>query len=365
MVNLKTFTQKKDHLQSLSEMYTFDFPIRMRVSMQSINYFLLCRIKFHLVFCIFFGLLPSDFLYAQTKPWPNRPISLVVTYPPAGTADIMARTIAEPLGKFLGTTVIVENKPGASGQIAANYVAKANPDGYTIMLDASSFAVNPGLFNKLPYDSLKDFKVLGVIAQYPNVLLVNPSFPARSAKDLISLAKKSLDSISYASSGNGSAQHLSGVLFEIRSGVQMQHIPYKGAGLALNDVLGAQVPVFFGSVASTKQYVDTGKLIALAVTSKKRASSMPNIPTMQEAGVPEYEVYEWNAIFAPSGISDEVFLKIADALSKVLQTPEVKAKIQSLGGEIFTGGPQQSLDFVKSQMMEWSKVIKEKKISID
>ena len=322
--------------------------------------------KNHLVLALtVFTALFSSHSIAQTKPWPSRPITLVVTYPPAGTADIMARTIAEPLGKFLGTTIIVENKPGASGQIAANFVAKSNPDGYTLMLDASSFAVNPSLFNKLPYDTLKDFKMLGVIAQYPNVLLVNPSFPARSAKDVVNLAKKSPDSISYASSGNGSAQHLSGVLFELRSGIEMQHIPYKGAGLALNDVLGGQVPVFFGSVASTKQYVDSGKLIALAVTSKKRATSMPTIPTMLEAGIPEYEVYEWNAVFAPSAISDEIYQKITEAISKVLQTPEVKAKIVSLGGEIFTGNAQQAVEFEKAQILQWSKVIKEKKISID
>jgi len=333
--------------------------------MPSPNCLKISRQKSLLVFFTSLSFLFVGPIFAQTKPWPNRPITLVVTYPPAGTADIMARTIAEPLGKLLGTTIVVENKPGASGQIAANYVAKANPDGYTLMLDASSFAVNPSLFNKLPYDSLKDFKILGVIAQYPNVLLVHPNFPARSAKELVSLAKKAPDSIAYASSGNGSAQHLSGVLFELRSGVQMQHIPYKGAGLALNDVLGGQVPVFFGSVASTKQYVDSGKLIALAVTSKKRATSMSNIPTMQEAGIPEYEVYEWNAVFAPSGISDEVSLRISDAIAKVLQNSEVKAKILSLGGEIFTGGTQLSQEFVKSQIQEWSKVIKEKKISID
>ncbi len=324
------------------------------------------RHKNHLLLALaVFMALFSGHTFAQTKPWPSRPITLIVTYPPAGTADIMARTIAEPLGKILGTTIIVENKPGASGQIAANYVAKSNPDGYTLMLDASSFAVNPSLFNKLPYDTLKDFKILGVIAQYPNVLLVNPSFPARSAKDLVNLAKKSPDSISYASSGNGSAQHLSGVLFELRSGIEMQHIPYKGAGLALNDVLGGQVPVFFGSVASTKQYVDSGKLIALAVTSKKRATSMPSVPTMLEAGIPEYEVYEWNAVFAPSGISDEIYQKITEAIPKVLQIPEVKAKILSLGGEIFTGNTQQAIEFEKSQILQWSKVIKEKKISID
>ena len=203
---------------------------------------------------------------AHAQEWPSRPISLIVSYPPGGTADLMARTVATPLGKLLGTSVVVENKPGASGQIAASYVAKSNADGYTLMLDASSYSVNPSLFPKLPYDPNKDFKTLAVLAQYPNVLLVNPSFPAKSVKDLVAMAKAKPNSISYASSGNGSAQHLAGALFEVKAGVEMQHVPYKGGGPALNDVIGGQVPVFFGSVASTKQYVDSGKLNALAVT---------------------------------------------------------------------------------------------------
>ena len=302
---------------------------------------------------------------AHAQEWPNRPISLIVSYPPGGTADLMARTIAGPLGKVLGTSVVVENKPGASGQIAAAYVAKANADGYTLMLDASSYSVNPSLFPKLPYDPNKDFKTLAVLAQYPNVLLVNPSFPAKSVKDLVAMAKAKPNSIAYASSGNGSAQHLAGALFEVKAGVEMQHIPYKGGGPALNDVVGGQVPVFFGSVASTKQYVESGKLNALAVTGKKRASSMPNVPTMAEAGVPGYEVYEWNGIFAPAATPATILLKISDAISKVMQSPEVKEKVLSLGGEPFSGNAEAADKFIKAQMVEWNKLIKTGKITVD
>lgn len=305
----------------------------------------------------------SGFVSAQE--WPNRPITLVVSYPPGGTADLMARTIATPLGKFLGTTVVVENKPGASGQIAAAYVAKANADGYTLMLDASSFSVNPSLFPKLPYDPNKDFKTLGILAQYPNVLLVHPSFPAKSVKDLVALAKAKPNGIAYASSGNGSAQHLAGALFEVKADVQMQHIPYKGGGPALNDVVGGQVPVFFGSVASTKQYVDTGKLNALAVTGKKRASSMPTVPTMAEAGVPGYEVYEWNGIFAPAATPAVILVKISDGIAKVMQSTEFREKVLSLGGEPFQGGPDVADKFIKGQMVEWAKLVKSGKISVD
>ena len=276
----------------------------------------------------------------QAQEWPARPIILIVSYPPGGTADLMARTIATPLGKILGTSIVVENKPGASGQIAASYVAKANPDGYTLMLDASSYSVNPSLFPKLPYDP-------------------------KSVKELVAMAKAKPNSIAYASSGNGSAQHLAGALFEIQAGVEMQHIPYKGGGPALNDVLGGQVPVFFGSVASTKQYVDTGKLNALAVTGKKRATSMPTVPTMAEAGVAGYEVYEWNGIFAPAATPAPILLKLSEAITKVMQTPEVKDKVISLGGEIFQGNANEADKFIKAQIAEWARLVKSGKISVD
>ena len=302
---------------------------------------------------------------SNAQEWPSRTISLVVTYPPGGTADLMARTIAGPLGKILGSSVIVENKPGATGQIAASYVAKSQADGYTIMLDASSYSVNPALFPKLPYDPNKVFKTLAVLAQYPNVLLVNPNFAAKSAKDLVVIAKNKPHTISYASSGNGSAQHLAGALFEFQTGIEMQHIPYKGGGPALNDVIAGQVPIFFGSVASTKQFVDAGKLNALAVTSRKRASSMPSVPTMTEAGIVSYEVYEWNALFAPAATPNTILQKLTDGISKVTQSAEFVEKVNSLGGEVFQGNAEVADVFIKTQMTQWAKLIKSGKITVD
>lgn len=302
---------------------------------------------------------------SNAQEWPSRTISLVVTYPPGGTADLMARTIAGPLGKILGSSVIVENKPGATGQIAASYVAKSQADGYTIMLDASSYSVNPALFPKLPYDPNKVFKTLAVLAQYPNVLLVNPNFAAKSAKDLVVIAKNKPHTISYASSGNGSAQHLAGALFELQTGIEMQHIPYKGGGPALNDVIAGQVPIFFGSVASTKQFVDAGKLNALAVTSRKRASSMPSVPTMTEAGIVSYEVYEWNALFAPAATPNIILQKLTDGISKVTQSAEFVEKVNSLGGEVFQGNAEVADVFIKTQMTQWAKLIKSGKITVD
>src|SRR3954465_4949213 len=181
----------------------------------------------------------------------GKPVSLVVSYPPGGGADLIARLIAAPMAKSLGQTVIVENRPGGSGQIAASLVARAAPDGGTLLLDASSFAVNPSLFPKLPYDSQKDFAPLGVVALFPNVLVCTPTFEARSVKDLVRMAKAAPGKITYASSGNGSAQHLAGALFESRAGVELVHVPYRGGGPALNDVIGGQVPLFFANVASS------------------------------------------------------------------------------------------------------------------
>ena len=302
---------------------------------------------------------------AHAQSWPSKPITLVVTYPAGGGADAMARLIAPKLGDALGQPVIIENKPGASGQIGASAVAKAAPDGYTLMLDASSFAVNPALFAKLPYDSDKAFKPIGVIALFPNVLLVNPNVAATSVKELVVLAKAKKNAISYASSGNGSAQHLAGAMFESAAAVDMLHVPYKGGAPALNDVIGGQVPVFFGNLASTLQHIQAGKLKPLAVTSAKRTAILPNVPTMAEAGVSGYEVYEWNALFAPTGTPDAIVAKLAAALQKTLDLPDIKARIAQLGGEIQTAKPDAAQQFVRQQTALWARLVKERGISLD
>jgi tripartite-type tricarboxylate transporter receptor subunit TctC len=303
--------------------------------------------------------------WSQSPTWPTKPISLIVTYPPGGGADAMARLVAPKMAEVLGQNVVVENRPGASGQIGASAVAKAAADGYTLMLDASSFAVNPALFPKLPYDSSKAFKPIGVLALFPNVVLVNAQVPAKNIAELIALAKSRKDAVAYASSGNGSAQHLAGALFESAAKLDMVHIPYKGGGPALNDVIGGQVPLFFGNLASTLQHVLAGKLRALAVTSSKRATALPDVPTLAEAGVSGSEIHEWNAIFAPAGTPDTVVEKLADALQKAMDTPEVKARIAQLGGEVQKGGPKAAHDFIQAQMALWAQVVKGKGIVLE
>jgi tripartite-type tricarboxylate transporter receptor subunit TctC len=302
--------------------------------------------------------------FAQTA-YPTKPITLVVTYPPGGGADAMARLLAPKMGEALGQTVVVENRGGASGQIGAAAVAKANPDGYTLMLDASSFSVNPSLYPKLPYDSLKAFQPVGVVALFPNVVLVNANFPAKNIAELTAAARKAKDAVSYASSGNGSAQHLAGALFESAAKVDMIHVPYKGGGPALNDVIGGQVPLFFGNLASTLQHVQSGKLRALAVTSDKRSPILPDVPTLSESGLKGTEVYEWNAVFAPANTPEPVMKRLAAAFQQALDAPEVKARVAQLGGELQKSSPEQARAFIEQQINLWGRVVKERKITIE
>jgi len=297
--------------------------------------------------------------------YPSKPITLVVTYPPGGGADAMARLIGPKMGEALGQSIVIENRPGASGQIGAAAVAKAPPDGYTLMLDASSFSVNPSLYPKLPYDSSKAFLPIGVVALFPNVVLVNANFPAKSIAELTAAARKGKDAVSYASSGNGSAQHLAGALFESAAKVDMVHVPYKGGGPALNDVIGGQVPLFFGNLASTLQHIQSGKLRALAVTSEKRSPILPDVPTLGEAGLKGTEIYEWNAVFAPANTPETVMRKLAAAFQQALDSPEVKARVAQLGGEIQKGSPEQAKKFIEQQTNLWGLVIRERKITVE
>lgn len=313
--------------------------------------------------CLFSLAIPS--LVNAQSGWPSKPITIVVTYPPGGGADAMARLIAPKLGEALGQPVVIENRGGASGQIGAGIVAKAAPDGYTLMLDASSFAVNPALYSKLAYDSEKAFRPIAVIALFPNVVLVNAQFAPRTLAELISLAQAKKDSVAYASSGNGSAQHVAGALFESAAKVEMLHIPYKGGGPALNDLLAGHVPLFFGNLASTLQHVQSGKVRALAVTSNRRSAILPDVPSVAELGLKDAEVYEWNAVFAPSGTPEAMINKVAAALQMTLDQPEVKARIAQLGGDIQKGGPEAAQSFIRQQLSLWAKVVKARNIVLE
>ena len=295
----------------------------------------------------------------------GRPVTLVVSYPAGGGADLMARLVAPRLSAALGQSVVVDNKPGASGQLAAGLVARAKPDGATLLFDASSFAVNPSLFSKLPYNSDTAFTPLGIVALFPNVLVCTPGFEAKNVKDVIRLAKARPNQLAYASSGNGSAQHLAGALFEVQAGVDLLHVPYKGGGPALNDVMAGQVPLFFANVASSLGHIQSGKLRPLAVTSRIRARSLPDVPTMEEAGVAGYEVHEWNPILAPAGISPQVKAALQTAIRKALADAEVLGRVRALSGEMFPDGEAALGNYLKAQKALWARIVRERRISVD
>ena len=312
------------------------------------------------------GWLQAGAATADGKPIAGgKTITLVVSYPPGGGADLIARLIAPKLAEQLGQPVIVENRPGASGTIAAGAVARATPDGTSLLVDASSFAVNPGLFSKLPYDTATAFVPLGVVAQFANVLVCTPNFEARSVADVIRLARAQPRQLAFASSGNGSAQHLAGALFEQLAQVELTHVPYRGGGPALTDVMGGQVPLFFANVASALGHIQSGKLRALAVTARLRARSLPTVPTMEEAGVKGHEVLEWNPVLAPAGLPAASRASLVAALNKVKDDAEVVGRIRTLGGDVFAGDDQRAAAFLQQQQAMWTRLIRERGIQRD
>ena len=295
---------------------------------------------------------------AYSQPYPTKPVRLIVTYPAGGGADTMARLISPKLSEALGQPVVVENRGGASGTIAAELVAKAPPDGTTLMLDATNHAVNPSLYPKLPYDPDKAFAPVTLLALFPNMLVVHPAFPANSVSQLIEKAKAEPGKIAFASSGNGSAQHLAGELFRQRANLDMVHVPYKGGGPALIDVMAGQVPIYFGNMASALPHVKNGRLKALAITGAKRSPAAPDLPTMAESGMPGYQVYEWNAIFAPAGTPPAIVNRLQAEIAKAVKIPEVRERMLALGGEIVASSPAELGAWVREQTASWAKVVR-------
>ena len=306
-------------------------------------------------------LLALAFLFpfvVYSQPYPSKPVRLIVTYPAGGGADTMARLVAPRLGDALGQPILVENRGGASGTIAADLVAKSAPDGHTLMLDATNHAVNPSLLAKLPYDPDKAFAPVTLLALFPNVVLVHPANPVSSIRELIAKIKAEPGKIAFASSGNGSAQHLAAELFRQRAGLDMVHVPYKGGGPALIDVMGGQVPLYFGNMASALPHVKNGKLKALAITGSKRSPAAPDLPTVAESGMPGYQVYEWNAIFAPSGTAPAIINRLQSEIAKVVRIPEVRDRMLALGGEIVASSPADLGAWVREQTASWGAVVR-------
>lgn len=302
---------------------------------------------------------------AHAEPYPAKPIQMVVPQAPGGTNDIVARLVAADLSQRLGQQVVVENRPGAGGNIGTQYAARATPDGYTLLMTISSTqAINPSLYRQVPFDPVKDFEPIAPVASVPNVLVVNPAFPARSMAELISMAKARPDYYRFASAGNGTLNHLLGEMLNSMAGIKLEHVPYKGVAPALNDVLGNQVPMAFASLPSVLPHIKAGKVRALGVSSARRSPFAPDIPAIGET-VPGYSGDLWVGLFAVKGTPREVTQKLAQTLHAALADKALRDKLAAQGAEVLDGTPQQFSALLKSDMDKWAKIVKSSGAQVD
>jgi tripartite-type tricarboxylate transporter receptor subunit TctC len=298
-------------------------------------------------------------LHVEAQEWPSRPVRILVPLGAGGFADVPARLLAPAIAKELGGTFFVENKPGAGSTIGAAEIAKAAPDGTNFLFTATPHVISAHLYKSLTYDALKDFAPVALIASGPYVLAVNPSLPAKSVKELIALARKQPGKIDYASSGNGSAQHLVAAMFATMAGIELNHVPYKGSSQAMQDVLGGRVKVTFAGVPNVLNQVRGGRLRALGVTSSKRWPDLPDVPTIAEAGVPGYEASLWLCMLAPAETPEAIVNRLADAIGKALHDPDTVQKLRVAGIAPTYLGPKEFAPFLRAEYDKWGKVVKE------
>ena len=297
--------------------------------------------------------------------YPDKPIKFVVPYPPGGGTDVVARIVQMRLQAALGQNVLIDNKGGAGGSFGTDVVAKSAPDGYTVLFTLSSHTINPAIFPKLPYDTLKDFEPVGLVASLPQILVANTAVPVRTVADVVAQAKAAPDKSSFASVGNGSPGHLAGELMVIRTGAPMLHIPYRGGGPAITDVMGGQVPYLWVSIPAAAQHVKAGKLKALAVSTVKRSAAFPDVPTMQEAGVADFEVDSWYAMLVPAKTPKAIIDKLNKALNTVLAEPAIRAQLLEQGAEAVGGTPEALGKVIAAELPKWAKLAKDANIKAD
>ena len=305
---------------------------------------------------------------AQAQPaasgWPTKPVKIVVTFPPGGAPDTLARVLADKWTQSLGQTFTVDNKPGAGGNIGADFVAKSPGDGTTLLVGTvGTHAINPALYANMPYNNIKDFTPISFLASTPNLLVVNNTVPAKTVKELIALAGKT--PLTFGSSGSGTSIHLSGELFNTLAGVKMQHIPYKGRAQAVPDLLGGRITMIFDNMPSALPLVKSGDVRAIAVTSATRSAAAPTIPTIAESGLPGFEASSWFALLAPAGLPRDVQLRINTETVRVLALPDVREKLALLGLDVAPGTPESLATFIQGETVKWAKVVKESGAKLD
>ncbi|MDB5912788.1 MAG: Carnitinyl-CoA dehydratase [Ramlibacter sp.] len=302
---------------------------------------------------------------AQAQKFPDKPIRFIVPFPPGGGNDILARAMQPRLAELLGQPVIIDNKPGAGGNMGTDMAAKAQPDGYTIVIASNQVTINPWLYSKLPFDIEKDLVPVAQAASVPMVLVVNPSVPANSVKEFIALAKASPGKYNHATPGTGTPQHIAFEVFNHEAGIKVTHVPYKGTGPALADLIGGQVQSAIGTMASVEPYVKSGRLRALGVTTPKRSQAMPNVPTIAESALPGFEVPLWYSILAPAGTPRDVIARLSSDIAKTLQTPEVRQRLTDQGFEVHYLNADQMADLMKRDIARWQKSIKDIGLKLD
>lgn len=309
--------------------------------------------------------LPAGPAAAQDGPWPSKPVRIVVPFPPGGAADTFARLIAEYAGKSLGQPVVADNRPGAGGQIATDFVAKAPADGHTMLIVTVGHAVNPSLYPKLPYDTLADLAPVARIADLPSVLVVNPEVPAKSVQELVALMKAKPDGVAYASSGNASTSHVAGAMLAAQAGVKVLHVPYKGSASAVTDLIGGQVQWMIDPVLSSAQHVKSGRLRALAVSTAKRSNVVPGLPTIAESGLPGYDFAAWFVLLAPAKTPPAIVERMHREVERILALPEVKERYVQLGAEPGSGTPAQVGAFLAAEVKRYQAVVRDAGMKAD
>jgi tripartite-type tricarboxylate transporter receptor subunit TctC len=303
---------------------------------------------------------------APAQTYPAKPVRIVVPFPPGGATDILARDVAQKLTEAWGQQVIVDNRPGAGGNIGSELVAKSAPDGYTLeMGTVGTHAINASLYAKMSYDHVKDFAPIILVAAVPNVLEVNPAVPVNSVAELIAYAKANPGKLNFASSGSGTSIHLSGELFKVMAGVDMTHVPYKGSAPALQDLLGGQVQLMFDNLPPSLPHIKAGKLRALAVTTAARAPALPDVPTVAEAGLPGFEASSWFGLLAPAGTPREIVAKLNGEVAKWLATPEAKEKLSKQGANAAGGTPEDFAKHIAAETEKWAKVVRASGAKVD
>jgi tripartite-type tricarboxylate transporter receptor subunit TctC len=303
---------------------------------------------------------------ATAQAYPNKSVRMIVGFPPGGGTDVVARVISQKLSEWYGQPIIVENRSGATGTIGADSMAKSAPDGYTLLMGhANSHAIAPNLMSRLPYDPLKDFAAVSYVGYVPNVLAVHPSVPAKTVKELIALAKAQPGKLTYASSGNGSSQHLSGEMFKLLTGTDILHIPYKGSGDAIKDLLAGTVSMNFDTMPPVLAHIKDGRLRGVAISTPRRLPQLPEVPTFAEEGLTGFEILNWYGVMAPAATPADIVTKLNADINRAMKEPEVRTRLEQVGTQLREMSPQQFTSFMRDELAKYGKLVKEANIRLE